>query len=141
MKNYSDNEIVDLIERFESKSLPKTEWTHEAHLVVAIWYSKKYSMTKAMDLVRNFISQHNQSVGTPNSDTEGYHESITQFWLLTAERFSQNQQFDTTSAACNAFINSDEGNSNYPLNFYSEKKLFSVQARHHWIAPDKKEFA
>ncbi len=139
MKNYSEDEIDDLIKRFEARSLPKVEWTHEAHLVVAIWYAQKNGMNQALDLVRDYITQHNQSVGTPNTDTEGYHESITKFWLIAADKFLQTGQSLSISQACNAFINSPQGKSNYPLNFYSEKRLFSVEARRFWIRPDIKE--
>ncbi|MGB0175731.1 MAG: hypothetical protein ACPF9D_01105, partial [Owenweeksia sp.] len=67
--------------------LPKPEWTHEAHLVVAIWYSSLYPFEEALSLVRQNITAHNESVGTPNTDTEGYHETITRFWLMVARHF------------------------------------------------------
>jgi len=137
MKNYTQEEIHSLIERFENCILPKIEWTHEAHLVVAIWYCSNYQFEEALKLVRKNITAHNESVGTPNTDHEGYHETITKFWLLTALRFISECDKLPVSDLCNHFINSKFSSSNYPLNFYSEALLFSVNARHNWVEPDR----
>lgn len=136
MKNYTESEIYSLIERFEYGELPRIEWTHEAHLVVAIWYSRKYEAEQALNLVRTFITAHNESVGTPNTDTEGYHETITHFWLQVARGFIEKHPSTNIEEQCNAFINAEVAQSNYPLTYYSEALLFSVSARHNWVDPD-----
>ena len=139
MKNYTTKEIVSLIKRFELRKLPKSEWTHEAHLVVAVWYCSKYPFEEALSLVRKNITEHNESVGTENSDAEGYHETITKFWLLIAKNFLKNRKLLEVTDNCNALINSKMGKSNYPLNYYSHSLLFSVNARHNWVTPDLKD--
>lgn len=138
MKNYTTLEINSLIARFELRTLPKVEWTHEAHLVVAIWYCSKHEFEEALALVREYISEHNEAVGTGNTDEDGYHESITKFWLLVASDFLKKQSDESIAKLCNDFINSAFGESHYPLSYYSKELLFSVKARHQWIAPDKK---
>lgn len=136
---YSPEQIESLIERFEALKLPKVEWTHEAHLVVAIWYCSKFPFEEAVSLVRKYITRHNEAVCTPNSDTEGYHETITKFWLLIASDFLKNRDDESIEERCNAFIQADCGKSSFPLEFYSEERLFSVEARHNWMDPDLKE--
>lgn len=136
MKNYSHKEIVHLIERFEKQCLPKVEWTHEAHLVVAVWYCDRHPLNEAMTVVREKITLHNESVGTPNSDTEGYHESITRFWLWVAAEFLKGHANEDLATKCNLLIQSERGKSNYPLTYYSTEKLFSVRARKEWVEPD-----
>lgn len=136
MKNYTNSEIRSLIERFEARKLPKTEWTHEAHLVVAIWCCSNHGFDAALPLVRMRITAHNESVGTPNTDTEGYHETITRFWLWIASKFLEGREVESMETSCNAFINSSLSSSNHPLAYYSREHLFSVQARHAWVEPD-----
>lgn len=136
MKNYSHTEIVHLIERFEKQCLPKVEWTHEAHLVVAVWYCDRLPLNEAMTVVREKITLHNESVGTPNSDTEGYHESITRFWLLVASELLRHHKSEDLATKCNRLIDSESGKSDYPLMYYSSGKLFSVKARKEWMNPD-----
>lgn len=141
MTTYSQREIESLIERFEAEKLPKAEWTHEAHLVVAIWYCSKFDFNEALPLVRENITKHNTSLGTPNTDYEGYHETITKFWLLIVNDFIRLQKSGTVSRLCNDFIQSPYGKSSYPLEFYSTERLFSVEARQHWLEPDLKEIS
>ncbi|MCB0480784.1 MAG: hypothetical protein KDC83_05095 [Flavobacteriales bacterium] len=138
--SFTEAEINSLIERFEARQLPKVEWTHEAHLIVAIWYVSKYSSEKALSIVRKNITAHNAAVGTPNTDDEGYHETITKFWLTVADSFIKSQETNSTCELCNRFIASGISKSSFPLLFYSEKALFSVKARRVWVEPDKKLF-
>lgn len=136
MNTYSETEIHHLISRFEKHVLPKVEWTHEAHLVVAVWYSVHYSAEEALNLVRDLITKHNTSVGTPNTDSEGYHETITAYWLILARNYINSQRTSSIENLCNGFILSEQADSNYLLSFYSEELLFSVKARKQWVEPD-----
>ena len=140
MKKYTRAEIDSLIERFEACCLPKAEWTHEAHLVVAVWYCSQYPLEEALPIVRRRITEHNTSVGTPNTDEEGYHESITKFWLLVANDFLKANPPASKDVLANALIESPQGSSAYPLEFYSAERLFSALARRTWVAPDRKPF-
>jgi hypothetical protein len=51
MNSYTFPQICFQIQRFEKEELPKSEWTHEAHLAVAIWYVSKLGFEKALVLV------------------------------------------------------------------------------------------
>lgn len=139
MNTYSNIQIQSLIERFELQELPKQEWTHEAHVVVAIWYVSKLGFEKAFPIVREKITQHNSSVGTINDDHNGYHETITKFWLMVAAQYLENRALLEIVKNTNDFILSDLGKSNYQLQFYSEDLLFSVKARHFWVEPDLRQ--
>ncbi|MFT6246161.1 MAG: hypothetical protein ACJA0U_002532 [Salibacteraceae bacterium] len=138
MKNYTEIEIESLMRRFETRKLLKEEWTHEAHLVVVIDYCSTYTLSEALGLSLENISKHNESTGGINTDTDGYHETITKFWLIIADKFLENNSFESSLEACNAFINSKFGGSKFPFTYYSENVLFSAQARHNWIEPDLK---
>lgn len=138
--HYSEDQISSLILRFEAQRLPKIEWTHEAHLTVAIWYSLKHDFNSSLMLVRKLIVNHNQSVGTPNSNSEGYHETITKFWLLVARDFIKGKESMPVVQLCNRFIESGFAGSNFPLEYYSPGLLFSVEARLDWVKPDLRGF-
>ncbi len=136
MKNYTEKEIEHLIIGFRTLKLPKSEWTHEAHLIVAIWYCSNYNFEKALVLLRENIKNYNQAVGTPNTKNSGYHESITKFWLIVAKQFIEKLVVKSTPIACNKFINSELAKRDYPLRFYTSERLFSIEARHSWVKPD-----
>jgi hypothetical protein len=67
MNRNSIDEIEELVTKFSEKSLPKEEWTHQAHIKVALWHSFNYEFEYALDLVRTKIKTYNISVGTPNT--------------------------------------------------------------------------
>lgn len=132
----TEKEITDLLHQFESCTLPKTAWTHEAHLIVAIAYNLRYGKTIALEMARTNIYRYNEAVGTPNTDTGGYHETITCFWIWLADCFLQAQENASLVIACNAFIRSRYADRKMPLQFYSHAVLFSVAARKAFVAPD-----
>ena len=105
---------------------------------MAIHYAAKLSFEEALNNLRTNIIKHNESVGTPNTDYEGYHETITIFWLITIINFLKQKKYNSIVDTCNDLINSEEGKSNYPLNFYSKENLYSIRARHNWFEPDLK---
>lgn len=136
MTFYNEKDIVRLAEQFETKTLPKLEWTHEAHLIVGVWHCYQYGASQALELVRHRIAVYNESVGTANTDTSGYHETITRFWLMTIHHFLATRPHLSLEQVCNDFIRSDFAQSTFPLAFYSKSLLFSTLARQQWVAPD-----
>lgn len=136
MEHYPAEELENLIKKFEACELPKEAWTHEAHLAAAVWYLWHHDFETALNLTRTNITKFNESVGGVNSDTEGYHESITKCWLLITQDFLRNRHFKSVADAVNAFIASDSGHIHYLRNFYSKETLFTTHARKNWVAPD-----
>lgn len=133
--NYTASEIHSLIERFDSGKLPKSEWTHHAHMVMAIYCGLKDKNPE--ESLRELIIKHNESVGTPNTDTEGYHETITVFWTRTAQLFIEQNGSTDLVLLCNSFIQQPEFDSSYPLRYYTSELLFSLKARKNFVPPDK----
>ena len=66
--------IAAFIDDFEARRLQKSRWTHQAHLLVGLWYLSRHEPAEALAMVRERIRAHNESVGTPNTDRSGYHE-------------------------------------------------------------------
>ena len=82
MKAYnSQEEILRLIEGFENGSWPAAEWKHQAHLAMGLWYLSKHDVPDATKLIRDGIKKYNVATGGQNTDTSGYHETITLFYI------------------------------------------------------------
>jgi hypothetical protein len=71
----------DFIQRFEAALLTKEEWTHTAHLQVAYHFIWSYPPEEAGQRLREGIKQLNLALGGRNTDTEGFHETLTEFWI------------------------------------------------------------
>ena len=85
------------------------------------------------DIIRRF----NESVGGVNSDSEGYHETITRvalrgIRLFLAEEDVSRPLYDIV----NELLLSPMGRRDWPLRFYSPQWLFSGEARRTFVAPD-----
>jgi hypothetical protein len=128
----TDSEIESFIGRFEDCSLPKSEWTHRKHLVMALWYLRRNSRDEAMQLIREGIQRYNESQGNHT----GYHETITLAWIAVIGRFLlQRDPTSPISTLANALLEVC-GDRNYLLRFYSRDRLFGAEARSRWIPPD-----
>lgn len=128
--------LEKLVRDFNSTTLPKAQWTHEAHLTVAIWYCKNYDNEKALSRLRFHIKSYNTSVGTPNSDTQGFHETLTRFWLLVAAMFVNSNPDKSFEETAQTFVTSPWASRSLSLNYYSYEVLFSLEARKNWVEPD-----
>ena len=134
----SEEELYALVNAFDNKTLPAEQWDHRAHLVVALVYLKEYTPDAALCNLRADIIGYNTSVGGVNDHKNGYHETLTQFWLDMVLMYLQ-QQTDTDDilTLANRLFTTPFSDKNLPLQFYTEERLFSVAARARYMPPDK----
>ena len=128
-------QVAAFIAEFEGCRLSKLQWTHQAHLTAGFWYVSQLG-ADALQVIRSNIRRHNESVGTANTDTGGYHESITRLYLMAIDRHIRTHQGESFEASLRTLLDSDLGSSTWPLTYYSRERLFSVAARRGWLEPD-----
>ena len=135
-----DVSIRRIGEAFLALSLPKGEWTHEAHLATCAWLIiERPDISPERDLP-DLIRSYNTSVGGVNSDSEGYHETITQVSIRGVRRALARSEDMALCERVNALLKDGEGRRDWPLNFYSRERLFSKDARLGWAEPDLTSF-
>ena len=133
-----DADVIHVGEGLLARTLPREEWTHEAHLAATL-----YLLTRRPDIdidteLPGIIRRYNESVGGVNDDTEGYHETITRTFLYGARLFLAEADLGEGLAdLVNQFIHSPMGRRDWPMRFYSRERLFSMEARRHFVAPDR----
>lgn len=135
--NYkSVEEIILLVKAFEERNLPKEEWTHTAHLIVGLVYCCRYPLDKARILLGEGIYWLNIVHGTPNTETSGYHETLTVFWLKFIWRFLERHGRGEDLAILADDLIVLFSDAKLPLKFYSREILFSPKARESYVKPD-----
>jgi hypothetical protein len=133
----SDAEIEHLGEGLLARTLAREEWTHEAHLAATT-----YLLTRRPDIdvdraLPGIIRAFNESVGGVNDDTQGYHETITRVFLHGVRLFlAEADPHEPLHELVNELLMSPMGHRDWPLRFYSDERLFSVEARRHFVPPD-----
>lgn len=133
----SEAEIAELAEGMIARTLPKERWTHAAHFATASWIIlRRPDLDAARDMPR-LIAAYNESRGGRNTDTEGYHETITQASVRATRAFLDGLAAGTPlHEAVNAMLAGPLGHPNWILTYWSKDLLFSVAARRGWIEPD-----
>jgi hypothetical protein len=133
----SDAEIEHLGEGLLACTLARAEWTHEAHLAATAYL---LLLRPDIDLDKELptiIRRFNESVGGVNSDTEGYHETITRVFLHGVRLFvAVPGASGPLHELVNELLLSPMGGRDWPLRFYSRERLFSVAARREFNPPD-----
>jgi hypothetical protein len=117
-------------------TLPKSEWTHEAHLRVGLWHLLRHSPAEALDLLRDRIRRYNIATGGTNTETTGYHESITRFYVWVIDRFLQNIDRTRSIDELTTELIHACGDRELPLNYWTKSRLMSSEARLGWVEPD-----
>jgi hypothetical protein len=137
-----DAAVEDIVRGFLDRTLVKPRWTHHAHIVVAIWHIRRYGEAEALARLRDRIWSYNLSVGTLNTDTGGYHETITRFFVWQVARYLESASAEASFAALvNGLAARPEGTKDWPFAYWSRERLMSVEARRGWVEPDLRPMA
>lgn len=93
-------------------------------------------MRKVLPLIRDCIRTYNEATGVANSETSGYHETITQASLRAAAHFHSLRHGAPLYAICNELLRSPLGRSDWILHYWTKATLFTPEARRRWVDPD-----
>jgi hypothetical protein len=133
----SDAEIEHLGEGFLARTLPREEWTHEAHLAATTYLLLRRPDIDLDRELPGLIRRYNESVGGVNSDTEGYHDTVTRVFLHGVRLFlAAADGQEPLHELVNDLLHSPTGRRDWPQRFYSRERLLSVEARRNFLPPD-----
>jgi hypothetical protein len=128
----------ELLEAFESLTLPFPEWTHRAHVRVACIYLQKLPFERALERMRAGIKAYNARHAVPETATSGYNETTTRAFvhLIAATR----QAYGATHPAADSERFCDthpQLMTRHALRlFYSPQRRMDPRAKSHFVEPD-----
>jgi len=133
----SDASVARVGEGLLARDLPREEWTHEAHLAATTYLLLRHPEVDLDAELPDLIRRYNESVGGVNSDSEGYHDTITRVFLHGIRLFlGETDLREPLHELVNGLLLSPMGRRDWPLRFYSRERLFSVDARKGFLRPD-----
>ena len=133
----SEDEIERVVKGFENCTLPDSEFSHAAHLTVALFFLHRSRLT-VPEATRRMRAGLYRFLDHYGEDRRKYNETITLFWIKLVQGFLK--QTDTTRPLpeiANEMIQS-LGTSHVIYNYYSKERLLSEEARKCWAEPDLK---
>ena len=137
MSLITDSDIERLALAMIDCSLPKAEWTHEGHFSAALWLLRHRLDLATPEEMRRLIMRYNEATNTANTDSGGYHHSITIASLRAAAHHLAAHTPDAPLHTVLAtLMASPQGRSDWLLVHWRRETLFSVAARRDWVAPD-----
>ncbi|MCA9562927.1 MAG: hypothetical protein KC561_05530 [Myxococcales bacterium] len=124
-----------LVHRFESCELTPPEWTHAAHLSVALWYVIHHP--EPLEAVRSGTQNLNAHLGVEQTPDRGYHETITRFMVSAIKSFVRgNASIDDPERLRDALLQSKWSDKRTVLEYYGRDLIMSAEARYGWVEPD-----
>ena len=129
--------LEDFIAGWKSGTLPKSGWTHGAHVAVAAYLAFDHPQRKALDLTRTGIVHFNTCVGTPNTEDNGYHETLTRFWSGQVGDVVRGGRFGSRLEAVRHAVELFGEDRDRHRMFYSFDVVRDRRARREWVAPDR----
>jgi hypothetical protein len=131
----NDEDVLEVVRRFESCVLQPGEFNHRPHLVVALCYVRQFSEAEARELMRRsilrFLAHH-------RLDASVYHETLTVFWIKRVRFFLDGANNNRALFALANDLIEECGDSRLVHDFYSAQLIASEAARRQWIEPDLK---
>ena len=134
---FADDEAIRRVgEGLLARTLPKSEWTHEAHIAAILWLIRDRPDIDVDADIAGIISNYNVATGVVNDASHGYHETITCCYLDAARKVSARLVGLSLADTVNQLLSAPEGRRDWPLRIYSRERLMSVAARRAYLPPD-----
>jgi hypothetical protein len=134
----ADESALDqLVLAFEQRTLPREHWTHAAHLAVGSHYVFCLGAERAMEEMRHRVRSYNEAVGTANTATSGYHETLTRMWIMILARLLEDHPGQLSRTAYAQVVVERYGHrSGIHKSLYGFDVVKSAEARAYWIEPE-----
>jgi hypothetical protein len=133
----SETALQRFVDAWKAGMLPKPAWTHAAHVAMAAYFAFDHAADATFAIMKAGILHHNTSVGTPNTEDHGYHETLTRFWSSEIGKFIRSGHFTSRLEAVRAAVSVFGGDRDRFRLFYSFDVVRDRRARREWVAPDR----
>ncbi len=133
----SESELQRFVEAWKAGRLPKAEWTHAAHVAIAAYFAFDHAADATFAIMKSGILHHNTAVGTPNTEDNGYHETLTRFWAGEIGAFIRSGRCTSRLEVARAAVAEFGGDRDRFRLYYSFDVVRDRRARREWVAPDR----
>jgi hypothetical protein len=135
----TDGAALDaFVAAWRAGTLAKPEWTHAAHVAVCAWHAWGGVPTEAVfAAMKRGIVAYNEAVGTANTATSGYHETLTRFWAGIVVGHLRAAAPPTRLEAVRSAVSAFGAARSLHTQHYSFDVVADRQARAEWVPPDR----
>jgi hypothetical protein len=130
----SDEEVSEVVRKFESCEFAPDEFKHRLHLTVALVYLLDSTYAEALERMRRSLRrfvEHHKLSGV-------YHETLTVFWMRRVLAFVEQSDRTRGPAMLANELTEACADSRLALDYYTKVRLESDKARAYWLDSDLK---
>ena len=130
----SDEEVLEVLRKFESCEFAPDDFKHRLHLTVALLYlldSPYHTALERMRLSLRRFTAHHKLSGV-------YHETLTVFWMRRVLAYVEQSDRTLGLAALANELAEACGDSRLVSEYYTKARLESDKARRYWLDSDLK---
>lgn len=131
-----DQEIIRIAHGLIDCTLPRSDWTHRGHFAAALWLGAHPEVLAREGGMAALIRRYNVATGVANTDTDGYHETITRASMAGAAAMLADNPGRPLGAVLDSLMEGPLGNKHWPFAYWTEARLMSLLARREWVEPD-----
>lgn len=129
----NEDAIREVVSKFEHCEYAPAEFTHARHLTVGCWYLCTLPADEALNRMRTHLQNFSAHHGK-----QGYHETITCFWIKLLDGALRQQAADATVLSrINAVITLHP--KEVLFDYYTRDRVMSDRAKREWVEPDLRE--
>lgn len=135
----ADEAALDaFLQAWRAGRLPKSAWTHAAHVAVCAaeaWGGG--TVDEVSSAMRRGIVAYNEAVGTANTATSGYHETLTRFWAGVIVAHLRAAAAPSRIEAVRSAVAALGAARGLHAAYYSFDVVADRRARAEWVPPDR----
>ena len=128
----------ELLAAWEGLRLPFDQWTHRAHVRVALTCLRRHGFDEALRRIRRGIQAYNAAHHVPESATSGYNETTTRAFLhliaATDAAYAGTHPAADGDAFCD--VHPQLMTKNVLRLFYSPQRRMDARAKTEFVEPD-----
>jgi hypothetical protein len=128
--------LARFIESWRDATLPRTEWTHAAHVAVGASHIFELGAELALQAMRNGIRDFNVRSGGENTDTSGYHETLTWLWCAVIAAHLRETECGSALEAARSAVSQFGEDRALHKRYYSYDVVGNREARRTVVPPD-----
>lgn len=129
----------DFVGAWEAGTLPRSAWTHAAHVAVVAAYAFDRPEEPVFHKMKQGILHYAACVGIVNDEDQGYHETLTRFWSALVSDFVRDRKFASRMDAARGAVAEFGERRDCYRDHYTFDVAKDRRARREWVPPDRLE--
>jgi hypothetical protein len=131
----SEEKLDQFLQAWHGGTLPKTQWSHAAHVAVCATLCRDQDGDAAFAAMKQGILNYAAAIGIEHTETSGYHETLTWLWTQVIHEWMTANEPPTRLDAARGAVQMFGGDRSLHLRYYPFDVARDPRARRELVLP------